>query len=98
MRALTTPSRTCNFMKLQIPLGSLSMPSVGLHCKLVWQLSSDGYSLGPHKTGAIKLKAFPPMLWELAGPGSWLKPAALYAWALLGAKGGNSVLCSWLSS
>lgn len=92
------PSRTCSFTKFQILLGSLFVPSVGLRSELVWQLANDGYSLGPHKTGAIKLKAFPPMPWELAGPGSWLKLVALHACALLGAKGGNSALCSWLSS
>lgn len=74
------------------------MQSVGLCHELVWQLSNDGYTLGPHKAGAIKLKAFPPMPQELAGLGSWLKPVTLHAWVLLGAKGGNSVLSSWLSS
>lgn len=36
------PSHTCNFTKLQMPFGSLCMPSVGLHCDMVWQLSADG--------------------------------------------------------
>lgn len=50
------------------------MQSMGLCCELVWQLSSDGYSLGPHKAGVVKLKAFPSTPWGLAGPASWLKP------------------------
>lgn len=85
-----TPSLTCNSTAAPDTLWlHMFMQSVGLCRELVWQLSNDGYTPGPHKAGAIKLKAFPPMPRGLAGPGSWLKPIALHAWALLGAKGGN---------
>lgn len=49
----TTPSLTCDFTAASVkPLGSVFKQNVGLCLELDWQLSNDGYSLGPHKAGA----------------------------------------------
>lgn len=66
-----TPSLTCDFTAASVkPLGCVFKQSVGL----CLDLSNDGYSLGPRKAGAIRLKAFPPRPLGMARPGSWLKP------------------------